>query len=369
MEFLESLFDLVEGHLDKFWKDHLVSRAKAKKTKWDLPSPEQRMRTPSRRRKVGAIVIDLAGVPSSMESLASLGQKRVATAADGMPFSSSSTELGIVLAGEFVGVGDNSGVGGEEFAIEAYRARLHSITRCVVLFLPQSEHLVSLEPSVDRAIDLLDETPGGEPKEAPAEPLVAPVAIISEEPTSGEFQEAQGVPTAREPQLVVGVSAELTEETAAEEPAQVVGLIVERPEESTARVFVGTEDLPAKLSEKSVEEATIRPVQEGSIFSPLPQEPRFRVRPERSVRSIWQVERFNPKRWNPNFNRDYSFNPIVETEGRLEMDREYQAPIARRAKVPEGISAQRATSDTDCREVGNSRSFFTNSSASFFIVI
>ncbi|GMH30279.1 hypothetical protein Nepgr_032122 [Nepenthes gracilis] len=71
---------------------------------------------PSRKRKVGAIVIR---APPSKESPKSPIVKKTATVVVMIPSLSSSTELGNVLTSPFSGVGDSCSIGSVESAVEA----------------------------------------------------------------------------------------------------------------------------------------------------------------------------------------------------------------------------------------------------------
>ncbi|GMH26592.1 hypothetical protein Nepgr_028435 [Nepenthes gracilis] len=195
-ESLEWLFKLVEDYLGEFQRDQLVSRDEAKKAKWGPPSSEQKMVKPSKRRKAWALVIR---EPSSEVSPASLVVKGMMTAVAVRPPSSSSLDPRSVLlrhAGP-AATGTSSAIG------------------------------APTEFTVERAVVPQEETPAEEPKEAPAEPPIVHVVVLSEEPTSRELQEAQGVPTAGDLQSVVDVRADIAEEAVTGEPAQAM----ERPEE------------------------------------------------------------------------------------------------------------------------------------------
>ncbi|GMH23340.1 hypothetical protein Nepgr_025183 [Nepenthes gracilis] len=145
----------------------------------------------------------------------------------------SSTEPECVLASQFVGVKDSSGVGGVEATVEAFRAGHCSAMSSAVLALQLLEHLVVQS-------------------ESPVEPSV-------EWHATGE------------PQEEVGVSVELTVEPTAGESQEAAGL---------AEV----------VSEEFAAEATVGPAQEITVSGPPPPRLRFCSRPVRLVRRIWQFE-------------------------------------------------------------------------------
>ncbi|GMH22735.1 hypothetical protein Nepgr_024578 [Nepenthes gracilis] len=121
MASLEWLVKLIEKNLKDFWREHLVSRAEAKKANWGPPSPVQKLRIPppeileKKKMKNGNII----GPCLTDSSPPSPRRKRAASMAP----SSSSSEPDYLSIGHFVGIGVASRVE-VEAAIEAHKTKL-----------------------------------------------------------------------------------------------------------------------------------------------------------------------------------------------------------------------------------------------------